>query len=128
RAGLSRCERWAVKDSTRPPPRGSLQPPGRANPPAFMKILIFNWQDIKNPLAGGAEVHLHELFSRIAGMGHDVTLFCSAFDGALPEEKIDGIRVIREGGRYLFNVRVPYRYFTRFRSSKYDLIIDDMNK
>jgi len=59
-----------------------------------MKILIFNWQDIRNPLAGGAEVHLHEIFSRIAGMGHRVTLFCSSFPGAAVEETIDGIRVM----------------------------------
>jgi len=93
-----------------------------------MKILIFNWQDIKNPLAGGAEVHLHEVFSRIANMGHEVTLFCSSFNGASREETINGVRVIREGGRYLFNFRVPFRYFTRFRRERYDLVIDDMNK
>ena len=93
-----------------------------------MKILIFNWQDINNPLAGGAEVHLHEVFSRIVKMGHEVTLFCSSFEGASPEENINGIRVIREGGRYLFNFRVPFRYLTRFRRQGYDLVIDDMNK
>ncbi|MBI1804153.1 MAG: glycosyltransferase family 4 protein [Ignavibacteriae bacterium] len=93
-----------------------------------MKILIFNWQDIKNPLAGGAEVHLHEIFSRIAKMGHEVTLYCSSFPGALKEESINGIRVIREGGRYFFNFMVPLKYFARFRHERYDLVIDDMNK
>jgi len=93
-----------------------------------MKILIFNWQDIRNPLAGGAEVHLHEIFSRIAGMGHRVTLFCSSFPGAAVEETIDGIRVIREGGRHLFNFRVPIRYWRQFRREGYDVVIDDMNK
>ena len=29
-----------------------------------MKILLINWQDITNPLSGGAEVHLHEIFKR----------------------------------------------------------------
>jgi len=93
-----------------------------------MKILILNWQDIKNPLGGGAEVHLHQIFSRIAKLGHDVTLFCSSFDGALPEETIDGIKVIREGGRYFFNFRVPIKYWKRFRKEKFDIVIDDMNK
>jgi len=93
-----------------------------------MRILIFNWQDIKNPLAGGAEVHLHEVFSRLAAMGHEVTLYCSAFDGAAKEEDINGIRVLREGGRYLFNFRVPIKYFTQFRRQAFDLVIDDMNK
>ena len=93
-----------------------------------MKILIFNWQDIRNPLAGGAEVHLHEIFSRIARMGHQVTLFCSSFSGAAAEETIDGIRVIRQGGRHLFNFRVPVRYWRQFRREGYDVVIDDMNK
>jgi glycosyltransferase involved in cell wall biosynthesis len=93
-----------------------------------MKILIFNWQDIRNPLAGGAEVHLHEIFSRVAGMGHEVTLFCSSFEGAPKEETIGGIRVVREGGRYLFNFLVPLRYRQRFRREGYDVVIDDLNK
>jgi len=93
-----------------------------------MKILILNWQDITNPLAGGAEVHLHEVFSRIAKMGHDVTLFCSSYDGAAPREEMDGIHVVREGGRSLFNYLVMRKYFTTFRHGGYDLIVDDMNK
>ncbi len=93
-----------------------------------MKILIFNWQDIKNPLGGGAEVHFHQIFSRIVKMGHQVTLYCSSFNGAQREEIIDGIRVIREGGRYFFNFRVPFRYRIQFRKEHYDIVIDDMNK
>lgn len=93
-----------------------------------MKILIFNWQDITNPHAGGAETHLHEIFSRIAALGHAVTLFCSSYRGAKPEETIDGIRVIREGHRNVFNAFVPLRYLTRFRHEGYDIIVDDLNK
>jgi glycosyltransferase involved in cell wall biosynthesis len=93
-----------------------------------MKILVLNWQDIRNPLAGGAEVHLHEVFSRIVKMGHDVTLYCSHFPGAQHAETMNGIRVIREGGRYLFNYRVFFKYLTRFRNETYDIVVDDMNK
>lgn len=93
-----------------------------------MKILVINWQDIKNPLGGGAEVHLHEIFSRIARMGHEVTLYCSSFPGAPAEEVIDGIRVIRQGGRETFNFYVPFAYLTRFRHEHFDIVIDDLNK
>jgi len=79
-----------------------------------MKILVFNWQDIKNPFGGGAEVHFHEIFKRIAAMGNEVTLFCSQFAGALDEEIIDGIRVIREGTRNFFNFNVKNKYNTVF--------------
>ena len=31
--------------------------------------LAVNWRDIKNPEAGGAEVHLHEILSRLVALG-----------------------------------------------------------
>ncbi|MCX6134102.1 MAG: glycosyltransferase family 4 protein [Ignavibacteriales bacterium] len=93
-----------------------------------MKILVLNWQDIKNPLGGGAEVHLHEIFKRVVAQGHSVTLYCSKFPGSPDTEDIDGLRVIREGGRYLFNFHVPLRYQSQFRKEGYDVIVDDINK
>jgi glycosyltransferase involved in cell wall biosynthesis len=93
-----------------------------------MKILVFNWQDIKNPLGGGAEVHLHEVFKRIAALGHEVTLCCHRFDGSSEFENIDGIEVIRKGRRSIFNFKVPgiYRKITKKRL--FDIVIDDINK
>ncbi|MGB5872324.1 MAG: glycosyltransferase family 4 protein [Bacteroidota bacterium] len=93
-----------------------------------MNILVVNWQDIRNPNAGGAEVHLHEVFSRIAGMGHRVTLYCSSFPGAPREETIDGMHILREGGRYVFNLRPFLAYLRHFRHSPYDVVVDDLNK
>jgi glycosyltransferase involved in cell wall biosynthesis len=93
-----------------------------------MKILAFNWQDIKNPLGGGAEVHFHEIFSRIAKLGHEVTLFCSSFPGAPERENIDCIEVIRKGGRNTFNFWVPLKYWMTFHSRRFDVVIDDINK
>ncbi len=93
-----------------------------------MKILVVNWQDVKNPHAGGAEVHLHKTFEPIARMGHDVTLICSAFPGALPEEVINGIRMVRRGGRFLFNFRFMLEYLIRLRRQDFDVVVDDMNK
>jgi glycosyltransferase involved in cell wall biosynthesis len=93
-----------------------------------MRILVLNWQDLKNPFAGGAEVHLHEIFRRLVARGHEVTLFCSSFAGALDEETVDGIHVKRKGGRSLFNYIVPLEYYLRFRQERYDIVVDDMNK
>jgi glycosyltransferase involved in cell wall biosynthesis len=93
-----------------------------------MKILVFNWQDIKNPLGGGAEVHLQEVFSRIAGQGHEVTLYCSRFPGAGLEEDIGGIHVIRGGNRSFFNFAVPLAYRRLFVRRQFDVVVDDMNK
>jgi len=73
-------------------------------------------------------VHMHEIFKRIVNRGHRVTLFCSSFPGACPEETIEGIHILREGNRNIFNAFVPLRYATRFRHEKYDVIVDDINK
>lgn len=91
-----------------------------------MKILILNWWDIKNPRAGGAEVYLREVFSRIARKGHQVTLFCSRFPGSRPSEVIGGIKIIRSGPVWLINLNSLFFYF--FNKSKFDLIIDYTNK
>ncbi|KAB2923264.1 MAG: glycosyltransferase family 4 protein [Bacteroidetes bacterium] len=93
-----------------------------------MNLLVLNWQDLSHPLAGGAEVHLHETYSRIAAMGHRVTLFCSSYDGAKPAEEMNGITVLREGGRFLFNYVAMRRYLTDFRHRKFDAVVDDVNK
>ncbi|MFC1725498.1 glycosyltransferase family 4 protein [candidate division KSB1 bacterium] len=92
------------------------------------KILLLNWQCIENPYGGGAEVHMHEIFKRIVGLGHEVTLFCSNFPDGEPEKVIDGIKVIRRGSRNTFNF-VLYRNLNRlFNVSDFDIVIDDINK
>ena len=93
-----------------------------------MNILVVNWQDRSNPLSGGAEVHFHEIFSRIVRRGHRVTLCCSAYPGAAPRETIDGIDIIRSGRRELFNFVFPLTYMARLRTAAYDVVVEDLNK
>ena len=93
-----------------------------------MNILIVNWQDRLNPLAGGAEVHLHEIFGRITCWGHKVTLLVSGFSGAKQEEIVDGIHVIRKGGRNNFNFFVPYAVKTITKRDHIDILVEDLNK
>ncbi|RPH90913.1 MAG: glycosyltransferase family 1 protein, partial [Calditrichaeota bacterium] len=92
------------------------------------KILVINWQDIRNPLGGGAEVHLHEIFKRLAAAGHRITLLCSRFKSAAEEEVIDGIRILRRGNRDLFNFYVPIEYRKLVKNGPFDIVIDDINK
>ncbi len=93
-----------------------------------LRILAINWQDLKNPQAGGAEVHLQEILRRIAVRGNEVTLLCSSFDGALCQEDQDGIRIIRRGSRYDFNLVLPFALKSILKTEKYDLVIEDINK
>ncbi|RLB13547.1 MAG: hypothetical protein DRG35_06745 [Deltaproteobacteria bacterium] len=93
-----------------------------------MRILIFNWRDIKNPEAGGAEVHLQEIFKRIAKKGHEVILISSKFNGCKDSEVIDGIKVIRIGNKFNFNFAATFYYLTKLRKEKFDIIVDDISK
>lgn len=94
----------------------------------ILKILVVNWRDIKNPEAGGAEVHLHEIFGRIARGEDDVTVVTHAFAGAPQSETIDAIRVLRTGHKFDFNFRV--RPFVRklLARERFDVIVEDLNK
>jgi glycosyltransferase involved in cell wall biosynthesis len=91
-----------------------------------MKLLWFNWRDLKNPEAGGAEVLTHEIASRLIQKGtHQITLFTSHFQGALSHENIDGLDVIREGGKYSVYSKAK-RYYKKYKQN-YDIVIDEIN-
>ncbi len=93
-----------------------------------MKILVVNWRCIKNPEAGGAEVHLHEIFKNIVKLHHDVTLVAHAFSGAPEREVIDGIKIIRHGNKFLFDKQFHRFYNSKLKKDKYDLVVDDISK
>jgi glycosyltransferase involved in cell wall biosynthesis len=91
-----------------------------------MKILWFNWRDIKNPEAGGAEVLTHEIASRLVnGRNNQVTLFTSQYPNAAASENLNGINIIRQGGRFSVYRRAK-QYYQRNKND-FDLIIDEIN-
>ena len=93
-----------------------------------MRILVVNWNDRENPNSGGAEVHLHEIFGRIASRGTRVDLLASGWPGAAPRAFLDGIDVHRVGTRFSFQFHAR-RYFTeRLKANHYDVLIEDLNK
>ncbi len=93
-----------------------------------MNILLVNWQDLRNPSAGGAEIHLFELFSRLAQRGHRVRLVCSGFEGAPTRELIEGIEVHRVGGRHSFALQGRAAVREALRREPADVLVDDINK
>jgi glycosyltransferase involved in cell wall biosynthesis len=94
-----------------------------------MRILVVNWLDRENPRAGGAEIHLHEIFGRLAARGHDVTLLCSGWQGASAETELDGIRVVRAGTRYTFALHARSAFQDRLGGGREaDVIVEDVNK
>lgn len=93
-----------------------------------MRILVVNWQDRLNPQAGGAEIHLHEVFGRLARWGHQVTLLTSGFEGGLPQETVDGMDVHRVGRRLTFGIRAPGYFRKSWSRGSFDVVVEDLNK
>lgn len=93
-----------------------------------MRILVLNWQDHENPRAGGAELHLREVFSRIVTRGHQVDLLCSSWESAPPRLTLDGIDVHRVGNRHTYPFLARGYYAERLAPNKYDVVIEDLNK
>ena len=93
-----------------------------------MKILVVNWQDRENPLAGGAELHLHEIFERLAARGHDVTLLCGGWPGCPPTATLGGMRVLRVGTRQTFALKVIPWFRRHLARERFDVVVEDINK
>jgi len=93
-----------------------------------VRILVVNWNDRENPQAGGAEIHLHELFGRIAEWGHEIRLIASGWPGCTPRTVVDGIQVTRIGGRYSFAVRARGAVRRALRETPFDVVVEDINK
>lgn len=94
-----------------------------------MNICVFNWLDRANPLAGGAELHLHETFSRLAAAGHAVTVISSGWGGGEPTKTVlDGMTVIRTGRRLSYPLGVRSAYARARRTGPFDVVVEDLNK
>ncbi len=93
-----------------------------------MRLLVVNWQDRENPLAGGAEIHLHEIFERLAARGHDVTLLCGGWPGCPPRTTLGGIAVHRTGVRQTFALKAWAYYRRHLASQPFDVLVEDINK
>jgi glycosyltransferase involved in cell wall biosynthesis len=92
-----------------------------------LRILVANWNDRTDPHAGGAEVHIHEIFKRVAAAGHEVSLLCNRAPGAARAGRLDGMRVLRVGSRNTYNYWVPAAYRRYFRG-RVDVVVDALNK
>ena len=91
------------------------------------RIIVLNERDPLHPQAGGAEVHLREIFARLARTD-DVTLLASGFPGAPSEDYVDGIRVIRLGNRFSYYARLPAAFAALRRAAEPDVVVEDLNK
>ena len=93
-----------------------------------LRILVVNWLDRENPLAGGAEEHLHQIFGRLVAEGHQVTALVSGWPGCSQRTNLDGIDVHRTGSRYTFSLMAPRYYRRQLLDRDFDVVVEDLNK
>ena len=95
-------------------------------PPHPLTLAILNWRDTGHPEGGGSELYIETVAAGLAAAGHDVTLFCAAYDGAPTTETRAGVRIIRGGGRLSVYVRALVALATG-RLGRPDVIVDVQN-
>ena len=92
-----------------------------------LKILWFNWRCWLNPAMGGAEVFTREVAKRWVADGHEVHLFTSRYPGSKKHEVVDGVNIIRSGGRFSVYEHAKKFYTDKFSLEKFDVVIDEIN-
>jgi len=92
-----------------------------------MRIVIFNWRDIRHPHAGGAEAVTFEHAKAWVKAGHNVTWFSSGFRGGKREEIVEGIKIVRRGNQLLgVHIAALFWYLKHVRG-RVDLVVDQFH-
>jgi len=92
------------------------------------RVLVLNERDPHHPRAGGAEVHVAKIFSRLADRGYEITLAASSFKGCRSVDEIDGMRVWRLGGIPTYYPRVLLTTARETRKNNFDVVVECLNK
>ena len=91
-------------------------------------LLAINFRDPRHPEAGGAELHLEHILRAAVSQGWRVTWLAAGFPGAEPEIALDGMRVVRRGTWWNFNLVVPGVLRREFANPPPALVVEDVNK
>ena len=62
-------------------------------------VLFVNWRDVTHPEGGGSERYVHRMAEGLAAAGLHVSMFCAAHDRAPADEIVEGVQIVRRGGR-----------------------------
>jgi glycosyltransferase involved in cell wall biosynthesis len=90
-----------------------------------MRILVLSWRDIHSPRAGGAERVTYEHMRRWVLAGHEVTLFTACYPGAMAEETLSGIRIVRRATEK--TVHLAAQHWFRRLGQKPDILVDEIH-
>lgn len=90
-----------------------------------LRIVFLTWRDLGHPDGGGSEVFVESVARELALQGHEVTVRCARYRGARAEEMVDGVRMVRRGGR--LSVYPLAWLWTLVRGRHHDVVVDVVN-
>ncbi len=92
------------------------------------RILILNERDPKHPKMGGAEIHVTEIFGRLARRGHTVIHLAAGFEGGADVEVVDDVEVRRLGGLARYYPRSVLETRRLTKRGEVDVVVECLNK
>ncbi len=93
-----------------------------------LRVLVLNERDPLHPNSGGAELHVHQVFRRLAAQGYRVTQLVSQGRGTAEHEVLDGIEIRRLGRLRSYYPRVAWTCARETRAGRYDVVVECLNK
>jgi glycosyltransferase involved in cell wall biosynthesis len=92
------------------------------------RVLVLNERDLSHPKAGGAEIHVSEIFRRLVSRGYRVTFAASSFPGCTPRDEFHGIEVRRLGRLPFYYPNVARVCRQETRRGAFDVVVECLNK
>lgn len=89
-----------------------------------MRIAFLTWRDSTHPDGGGSEVFVEQVARGLVARGHEVTIVCARHGDAPAESDLDGVRVVRTGGRLTV---YPRGLAWLARHPRTDVVVDVIN-
>lgn len=90
-----------------------------------LRILVCHWRDVAHPEAAAAELQTLGVARAWVADGHRVTWFAGAVAGRPSVERVDGITVVRRGGRRSV-FRQARTFWDRQGRGRFDLVLDQV--
>lgn len=90
-----------------------------------LRVAILTWRDSGHPDGGGSEVFVEQVARELVRRGHSVELFTARYPGASAEDDLDGVRVLRRGGR--LSVYPRGLVWAARQRRRHDVVLDVIN-
>jgi glycosyltransferase involved in cell wall biosynthesis len=96
-------------------------------------VLLLCWRDTGHPQGGGSETYLQRIGAQLAASGVAVTLRTARYRGAPRREVVDGVQIVRAGGRYsvyvwaMLAMAAARLGFGPLRDVRPDVVVDTQN-